>query len=642
MNPNFLSSSSFLLVLLSALLVFDELPQCQSFFDGYTTCSNNFSCGPKITNIDFPFWGEARPPGCGHPDLKLNCESGKPTISIKGVKYNVLELRQETHDLKIARADFSDGICNPIFGNTDWDSKLFEFAPLPVSTNITLFYNCSSDAEYIPGVVKFKCGDDEDGLISLEAVGGNGACNSSVTVRVPLDKIGDLNSSSNTIVEEALKEGFHVKYKVDFRACDDCRGSKGVCGNDLSSNQTTCYCPNVEAPIGISMTCPLGSVLESEGQWDLKSTTTAFSSIAGAVSGIIISCTIILCYYKRECVPSIIARVSQKDTSKEFDVEAFIRNYESISTKRYSYARVKKMTNSFTEKIGSGGFGAVYKGKLPDGHPVAVKILKNSKGDGEEFINEVASIGRTSHVNIVTLLGFCYERNKRALIYEYMPNGSLDKFIFKQGSNVDANCSLEWETLYRIAVGIARGLQYLHQGCNTRILHFDIKPQNILLDKELCPKISDFGLAKLWLKKESIMSMVGARGTIGYIAPEVFSRNFGGVSHKSDVYSYGMLVLEMVGGRKNFDSTVSHTGEMYYPNRIYKDLELGNQASILAVTAEEEKEIIRKMVLVSFWCIQTNPSDRPSMSKVVEMLEGSLESLEIPPKPCLFSPTRSP
>lgn len=140
--------------------------------------------------------------------------------------------------------------------------------------------------------------------------------------------------------------------------------------------------------------------------------------------------------------------------------------------------------------------GTVYKGKLPDGPLVAVKILNESTGDGEEFINEVASIGRTSHVNVVTLVGFCYQKNKRALIYEYMPNGSLDKFIHNQGSS-KGNCHLEWKTLPEIAVGVARGLEYLHRGCNTRILHFDIKPQNILLDKDFCPKISDFGLAKL-------------------------------------------------------------------------------------------------------------------------------------------------
>ena len=138
------------------------------------------------------------------------------------------------------------------------------------------------------------------------------------------------------------------------------------------------------------------------------------------------------------------------------------------------------------------------------------------------------------------------------------------------------------------------------------------------------------------------MSMVGARGTVGYIAPEVISRTFGGVSHKSDVYSYGMLILEMVGGRKNFDSAASHTSEIYFPNRIFKDLEMGNEASLSGNITEEEKEISRKMILVSFWCIQTNPANRPSMSKVVDMLEGSLESLEFPPKPYLFSPTRSP
>ncbi|BFG25324.1 hypothetical protein CerSpe_115980 [Prunus speciosa] len=202
----------------------------------------------------------------------------------------------------------------------------------------------------------------------------------------------------------------------------------------------------------------------------------------------------------------------------EFDVEAFIRNYGSLTPKQYTYANVKKMTDFFKDKIGKGGYGTVYKGRLPDGLLVAVKVLSESTGNGEDFVNEVASIGRTSHVNIVTLSGFCYERDKRALIYEFMPNGSLDNFIHKHGSEM-ANFRLEWKTLSEIAVGIARGLEYLHRGCNTRILHFDIKPHNILLDKDFCPKISDFGLAKLCKTKDSIVSMMGARGTAGYIAP---------------------------------------------------------------------------------------------------------------------------
>jgi serine/threonine protein kinase len=167
-----------------------------------------------------------------------------------------------------------------------------------------------------------------------------------------------------------------------------------------------------------------------------------------------------------------------------------------IVPKQYTYSNLKKLTNSFKEKVGQGGYGAVYKGKLPNGCVVAVKILSASKGNGEEFINEVASINRTSHVNIVTLLDFCYERTKRTLIYEFIPNGSHDKSIYDKGSPI-TNHHLTNKTMFQIAVGIARGLEYLHRGCNTRILHFDIKPHNILLDKDLRPKISDFGLAKL-------------------------------------------------------------------------------------------------------------------------------------------------
>ncbi|XP_057754278.1 leucine-rich repeat receptor-like serine/threonine-protein kinase BAM2 isoform X3 [Arachis stenosperma] len=289
---------------------------------------------------------------------------------------------------------------------------------------------------------------------------------------------------------------------------------------------------------------------------------------------------------------------------------------------------------------GKGGYGIVYKAYLRDGCPIAVKVLTESSGSGEEFLNEVASIGRTSHMNIVSLLGFCYEKYKRALIYEFMPNGSLDKFIYKQESP-NAICNLDWNTLFQITIGIARGLEYLHRGCAARILHLDIKPQNILLDEDFCPKIADFGLAKICKKKESIVSLQGTRGTPGYIAPEVFSRTFGKVSHKSDVYSYGMLILELVGGRKNYDTGGSLTSEMYFPDWIYKDLEEQNVLGRGLSTTEEESDMIKKITLVSLWCIQTNPLDRPSINKVVEMLEGPLQSVPYPPKPVLYSPQMS-
>ncbi|KAB2064155.1 hypothetical protein ES319_A09G001400v1 [Gossypium barbadense] len=331
-----------------------------------------------------------------------------------------------------------------------------------------------------------------------------------------------------------------------------------------------------------------------------------------------------------------------KSTKNDTNIEAVIRTNGTLCPKRYSYLDVKKMTNSFKEKLGKGGYGSVYKGKLLDGHLVAVKVFNTTKGNGQEFINEVASISRTSHVNIVTLLGFCLEGQKRALIYEFMPNGSLERFIYKEATMKDCQ-HLSLEKLFEIAIGIARGLEYLHCGCNTRILHFDIKPHNVLLDDKFFPKIADFGLAKLCTMKESIVSMLEARGTIGYIAPEVFCRNVGGVSHKSDVYSYGMVILEMVGGRKNINVGVSQTSEIYYPHWIYGYVVQGNmEPQVLGLKTIEETEITRKMILVGLWCIQTNPLDRPSMSKVIEMLEGSVEVLQIPPKPYLSSPSRTP
>ncbi|XP_078175332.1 LEAF RUST 10 DISEASE-RESISTANCE LOCUS RECEPTOR-LIKE PROTEIN KINASE-like 2.1 [Carex rostrata] len=307
-----------------------------------------------------------------------------------------------------------------------------------------------------------------------------------------------------------------------------------------------------------------------------------------------------------------------------------LEKYGSFAPKRYKYAEVKKITSSFQDTLGKGGFGTVYKGRLQDGRLVAVKILHKSSSDRDELLNEILSIGRTSHVNVVSLVGFCIEGSKRALIYEYMPNGSLNNYIYSE----NPKAVLGWEKLYEIAIGIARGLEYLHRGCNARIVHFDIKPQNILLDEDFNPKIADFGLAKLCPPKESILSMAEMRGTIGYIAPEVFSRSFGVVLTKSDVYSYGMMVLEMVGGRRNAKSSAENPSQVYFPHWLYDCLVEGTSLQACDVSIETE-EIAKKIGMVGLWCTQTSPANRPSMNRVVEMLEKSLGELEMPPKPYL-------
>ncbi|KAK3124228.1 hypothetical protein QOZ80_7BG0583590 [Eleusine coracana subsp. coracana] len=330
-----------------------------------------------------------------------------------------------------------------------------------------------------------------------------------------------------------------------------------------------------------------------------------------------------LCYKKRHWPWR--RRGSNNNNAKRMD--SFLQHHHP---RRYSYSQVKRMTKSFAHKLGQGGNGVVYRGNLPDGgRDVAVKMLKEAKIAGEEFMNEVASISRTSHVNVVTLLGFCLQGSKVGLIYEYMPNGSLERYIPGHGEEG----TLSWEKLFDIAVGTARGLEYLHRGCNAHIVHFDIKPHNILLDLDFRPKISDFGLAKLCAQKESTIqvSIVGFRGTIGYIAPEVVSRHVGAVTSKSDVHSYGMMVFAMVGATSSInDDSDSGASSKYFPQFLYEDLD-----QFCATTCGVDVEatgLVRKMVIIGLWCIQRNPSDRPSMSRVVEMLEKRTEELQLPPQ----------
>uniref|UniRef100_A0A0D9UW31 Protein kinase domain-containing protein n=1 Tax=Leersia perrieri TaxID=77586 RepID=A0A0D9UW31_9ORYZ len=309
---------------------------------------------------------------------------------------------------------------------------------------------------------------------------------------------------------------------------------------------------------------------------------------------------------------------SRYDEEVYFKVEMFLKTYGTSKPTRYTFSDVKKIARRFKDKLGHGGFGSVYKGELPNGVPVAVKMLEKSFGEGEEFINEVATIGRIHHANIVRLLGFCSEGTRRALIYEFMPNESLEKYIFPNDYNISREFLVP-DKMLDIALGIAQGMEYLHQGCNQRILHFDIKPHNILLDYSFNPKISDFGLAKLCARDQSIVTLTAARGTMGYIAPELYSRNFGAISYKSDVYSFGMLVLEMVSGRRNSDPTIENQNEFYFPEWIYERVLNGQDLVLTMETTEGEKEIVRQLAIVALWCIQWNPKNRPSMTKVVNI-----------------------
>ncbi|XP_020981618.1 rust resistance kinase Lr10-like [Arachis duranensis] len=308
-------------------------------------------------------------------------------------------------------------------------------------------------------------------------------------------------------------------------------------------------------------------------------------------------------------------------------VETFLKDYEALNPTRFSYADIKRITKKFKDKLGEGAHGSVYKGKLSNQILVAVKILNNVDRDGKEFINEVGTMAKIHHVNVVRLLGYCADGSHRALVYHFFPNGNLQSFI---ASSSNKENFLGWIKLHQIALGIARGIEYLHQGCDQRILHFDINPYNVLLDDNFTPKISDFGLAKLCSKNRSTVSMTAARGTLGYMAPEVFSRNFGNVSYKSDIYSYGMLLLEMVGGRKNTNMS-QETFQVLYPNWIHNLLE--GDDTYIPIDDDGDFKIAKKLAIVGLWCIQWHPVHRPSMKNVVQMLEAEEDKLKVPPNP---------
>ncbi|PON86952.1 GPCR kinase [Trema orientale] len=597
----------------------------------YQVCGVPRSCGNQT--IRFPFYIQGlQEPFCGYPGFELSCDKdGRKIFNFDsnynydgGNDYIVRQIFYQNQSLLVSNAAFSDRKdgCIPSVKNfTIYDE--FEFASS--QSKVYLLYNCRSGLLGTT-LLKYRIGcssrNETDSVLAIpendidQLVNASRKCPGGDVVAAPVGYYTHGSENEGIFsMREVMSRGFMLKWSVSN--CSFCESSGGRCGFNLTSYQSMCYCPD-------------------------RSHAANCDPVTGAAAaGIGILTAVILCGLRKKSSIAFIFFWKKQNQNYE-NVEAFLRNYGPLQVKRYSYSDIKKMTNSFIEKLGKGGFGDVYKGNLDDGRLVAVKVLNQSKGDdGKDFINEVATISRTSHINVVTLLGFCFEGAKKALIYEFMPNGSLEKFIFNDNAT-EESCGLDWETSYQISLGIARGLEYLHRDCNTRILHFDIKPRNILLDADFVPKISDFGLAKICTRKESLISMLGPRGTLGYIAPEVFNRNFGGVSHKSDVYSYGMMILEMVGGRKNVNVRGDNTSEIYFPHWIYKRLELDEELGLKRITNEEDRMRVKKMIIVSLWCIQTDPSHRPTMSRVKEMLEGSLNSLEVPPKPFLSSPSRSP
>ncbi|CAA7405643.1 unnamed protein product [Spirodela intermedia] len=289
------------------------------------------------------------------------------------------------------------------------------------------------------------------------------------------------------------------------------------------------------------------------------------------------------------------------------------------------------MNFSDQNKLGEGGFGVVYKGVLEDGQVIAVKKLVTNSGQGiGELKNEVALVAKLQHRNLVRLMGYCLQAQEKLLVYEYLPNKSLEKFLFDPFRSKE----LTWEMRLKIIEGIGRGLLYLHEDSRLKIVHRDLKASNILLDERMNPKIADFGLARLFDNEQSYGNTNQIAGTHGYMAPEYVMQ--GQISTKSDVYSFGVLLLEIVTGKRcaGYYGSDPPTDLISY---IWRHWEEGNPIQLLDRGIYEgcsAEEVLRR-IHIGLLCVQRDPLERPSMSLVVVMLSSHSTSLPtISPFPC--------
>ncbi|KAG6635657.1 LEAF RUST 10 DISEASE-RESISTANCE LOCUS RECEPTOR-LIKE PROTEIN KINASE-like 2.5 isoform X1 [Carya illinoinensis] len=683
---------SFTAVVLTALFVLLLFHQTCSVTDIHLTeagrgCSS--SCG-SIQNITYPFRLTEDLLNCGDHMHNLSCENSITVLYLYGVQYYVREINYGDYTIRVVdsgiqRNNLSSITSNflnyysvwyndnhPTYSTSEWSTMAILSCEKPVhspsylkiATNCfkngvySSKYSSSSNSEmhsYVaynltpyPGEIEESCRLELMSGISWE-----------FTHR-------DTKAPSCEEIHNELLYGFRLDWlqAVCPEYCDYCylgEGNKIQCG----SNKIVCpeYCVDCYLGEGNKIQCsyrnkigfftrlegvyndvmyglgrgleyltrgklpqPLYSSVQYENWWSPDSSPKKLIILVFylgpyLIPKMVMGTPVVLAF--------LIYKWRRRHLSMYDAIEDFLQSHNNLAPIRYSYPQIRKMSKNFKNKLGEGGFGTVFKGTLRSGRLVAIKELTKSKANGQDFISEVATIGRIHHVNVVQLIGFCVEGSKRALVYEFMSKGSLNNHIFMSEGSI----LISYKKMHEIALGVARGIEYLHQGCDIRILHFDIKPHNILLDENLNPKLSDFGLAKSYPIADSIVSLTAARGTFGYMAPEFFYKNIGGISYKADVYSFGMLLMEMAGRRKNLNADAEHSSQIYFPTWVYDQLHDGNDIEMEEYATKEEEEICKLMIIVALWCIQMKPSDRPSMNKVVEMLEGEVESLQLPPKP---------
>ncbi|CAI8605636.1 unnamed protein product [Vicia faba] len=584
------------------LFLFLLLPQLS--YSNSQPCFSS-SCG-KITNITHPFRLKQDPAHCGNNRYELDCVNNVTVLSlydgyflVESINYNNYTIRvvdpniQPTHCSSLPRFflyrhnfsfqgswqfiskesssyQYTLDQSNYVYDELDLSSPvIFMKCTSPPSKIVDKYYadtsSCLGQHTYaIVGDPTYEILEPQCRvkLVTLTSFWGT-----SLTYQ-PDSKESVIGNISNIDIHNALRYGFEISWMKASCPCDYCFFNYTI--NNIQCVQLTC-------------------TFDSCGYWAVK-VGQMFGYVAGIVEGFReLTGLKKLNIYKPSINPYRAGIVTGKYILPYLGLRIILGiilfSVLLIYTCRRRHESIYENIEDFLQ---------------------AIKMLKiKSKTNGQDFISEVATLGRIHHSNVVRLIGFCVEGSKRGLVYEFMPNGSLDKYIF----NKEEAISLTYNQVYEISLGVARGISYLHQ---------------------------DFGLAKLYPIDNSIGTLTAARGTIGYMAPELFYKNIGGVSYKADVYSFGMLLIEMTSRRRNLNSHVEHSSQLYFPFWIYDQLVKNRESEMEDIIMEEFNDVVKKMFLVALWCIQLKPIHRPSMNRVVEMLENVLENIEIPPKPILY------
>ncbi|KAG6779159.1 hypothetical protein NC652_011052 [Populus alba x Populus x berolinensis] len=619
---------------LSTLLLFLHLTASSpsNYMINLPNCNPSFSCG-DLTNINYPFPSGQRPPDCGPQEFHFTCYGDKvTTLIVESLPYRVNRVNQTSQTLRLSRSDFYDDLpCTHLYSSTTFDNVTFSLGSN--HETLSLFYGCKDLGHSVEEKFKFSCPmpGDSEGFFKVGDPSGlpsTGRCRTSFQVPFLRSWAQQLQAEGLSLLVKALKEGFDVRYSDPYSAdCQKCSKHSGrQCGFDA---KPICICNDL-----------LCSVPGPEKSSNRKPLIIGVSLASGAVLVIFVGCWIMVvkqvkkrksALVQSEGLPTVTPTPSNDlaTSTNFFRATPSLANLKSdldkgstyLGVRVFSYNELEEATNCFdsSKELGDGGFGTVYYGVLRDGCVVAVKRLYESNmRRAEQFMNEIEILAQLRHKNLVELYG-CTSRHSRELllVYEYMPNGTVADHLHGRQSNSGL---LTWPVRLSIAIETASALAYLHA---SDVIHRDVKTNNILLDNDFHVKVADFGLSRLFPTDVTHVS-TAPQGTPGYLDPEYHQCYH--LTNKSDVYSYGVVLIELISALEAVDIT-RHRHDINLSTMAVNKIQNHALNELVDPFLGFDKDfVVREMVSsvaeLAFLCLQHEREMRPTMEEVLEVLRG--------------------